>query len=91
MREQGSWDRVGREHLVTLGSLKERSELWVVMPRAGWQGSHSLWRLLRSLRRRGDEAIVQKSLVIGGESARRKGEVEKPLSGLYYHISSMIQ
>lgn len=72
---------------MTLGLLKERSELWVVMPQAGCQGSRSLWRLLRSLRRHGDETVVQKSLVIEGESARRKGEVEKLIEWI---ISSYI-
>lgn len=34
----------------------------VVTPREEWQGSRSLWRLPRSLRRHGDEAVVQKGL-----------------------------
>lgn len=33
-----------------------------VTPREEWQGSRSLWRLPRSLRRHGDEAVVQKGL-----------------------------
>lgn len=40
--------------------LRDRNELGAVMPRAGSKGSPSLWRVLRSLRRHRDEAIVQK-------------------------------
>lgn len=36
----------GASIYVTLGSLKERNELEVVIPRAGGQGSHSLWRFV---------------------------------------------
>lgn len=30
----------------TLGSLMERNELEIVIPGAGWPGSHSVWRFV---------------------------------------------
>lgn len=64
----------------------------VVIARAGWQGSHSVWRLVRRLSRNGSEATVQKSL----ESLKERvpegnGKLRRSLSGLYHHISAMIQ
>ena len=76
---------------MSLGSLKDRNELGVVTPREVWRGSRSLWRLLRSLRRHGDEAIVQKGLESLKEGVPEgKGKLRSSLSGSYRHTSPMI-
>lgn len=72
---------------MTLGSLREPNELRIVMPRAVWQGSHSLWRVLRSLRSMGMRHLCETSRVIERESARKKGEVEKLIE---WDVSSYI-
>ena len=72
---------------MTLGSLRERSGLGVLIARAGWRGSHSVWRLVRRLRRNGDEAIVQKSLESLKERVPEgKGKLRSLLSGLCHCI-----
>lgn len=72
---------------VTLESLRKRSGLGVMTASARCQGNHSVWKLIRRLRRNGDEAIVWKSLEsLKVRMPEGKGKLRSLLSGLCHCI-----
>lgn len=72
---------------VTLESLRKRSGLGVLIASARWQGNHSVWKLIRRLRRNGDEAIVWKSLEsLKVRVPEGKGKLRGLLRGLCHCI-----
>ena len=72
---------------MTLESLRKRSGLRVMIASARWQGNHSVWKLIRRLRRNGDEAIVWKSLEsLKVRVPEGKGKLRGLLRGLCHCI-----
>ena len=71
----------------TLESLRKRSGLGVLIASARWQGNHSVWKLIRRLRRNGDEATVWKSLEsLKVRVPEGKGKLRGLLRGLCHCI-----
>lgn len=72
---------------MTLESLRKRSGLRVMIASARWQGNHSVWKLIRRLRRNRDEAIVWKSLEsLKVRVPEGKGKLRGLLRGLCHCI-----